>query len=70
MLRFEDKTFVRSVLDQVRISIAWGTTDNDALNMNIKSGKEHKRFSGGPGEPERVPEGAEQRASHCCRQKR
>ena len=27
-------------------------------------------FSGEPGEPERVPEGAEQRASHCCRQKR
>ena len=27
-------------------------------------------FSGGPGQPERVLEGAEQRASHCCRQKR
>ena len=46
------------------------TTDNHAVNMNMKAGKEHKRFSGEPGEPERLPEGAEQRASHCCRQKR
>ena len=50
------------------------------LNIDINSRKNKSCYGkilksksllpGGPGKPERIPEGAEQRAAHCGRQKR
>ena len=44
------------------------------MNMQYEKGKIARNlkfcFSGGPAEPEGLPGGVEQRASHCCRQKR
>ena len=76
---------MKSVLDQVRLAIAnlakrsadkicqFSRAERRPVPSNMKYEKGKTKcfaFPGGPGESEGLPEGAEQRASHCCRQKR